>query len=559
MESYIDLVLEMTATFDTEGFQLPSKVTRSEVLKALQSADGDVSLAVDEVLSLLAIRTLSEEDQQTAKRRQEEREKATKLQLSELCSGLGLDQDSSFVAALKQLPEQERDDILATNGAFVQQFILSLDEEEESEEEEEEMHPLQYLLEMYPGYRAEVVEDVLDTHHYDTFFLNGCSSDATEAALREVYNLPLTQKQTPTTVDEEIEMVAVAAAATADAEEDTASRRQSQRVLASFRRGQHILAVDRVRELSQARREHREAQRQWAHEFFLAHEEHLKHQRPIDLHGMIVMEAMWVAREAIEYCQAHPNLDLVNIIRETLVSERFPAEVFLKQAQASVASAWASRNLFHFGDGTQPRGVIRVAHIDDNDRSNRIGFKVFGACGKVIDIRAHDNQERNRWLRALKTPARRKSRSWSIGSSEEVTVSMSSFDPDGLCRFDRLSIPITKSGWMEKKTSFLGIWRRYFFVVQGSMLSYYTSDKPYEVPVWRGYVESVKARRRSGSLILPSASGSVTPPPLELFITLDSPQHQVLRVRLGSMEEAREWRCVLRGNMLQNNDTAYMF
>ncbi|RLN10757.1 hypothetical protein BBO99_00006579 [Phytophthora kernoviae] len=491
MESYIDLVLEMTATFDNEGFQLPSKVTRSEVLKALHH------------------------------------------------------QESGITSQLK----------------------------------------LERLKELLPSIDSSVIQT--------TFFLNGCSSDATEAALREVYNLPLTRKQTPTTVDEEIEMVAVAA----DAEEDTASRRQSQRggraedwtlvsskrkvavaretlndrycaVLASFRRGQHILAVDRVRELSQARREHREAQRQWAHEFFLAHEEHLKHQRPIDLHGMIVMEAMWVAREAIEYCQAHRIrrcLLICGVGHHSINGEEkidlpiSQRHSHANEAQASVASAWASRNLFHFGDGTQPRGVIRVAHIDDNDRSNRIGFKVFGACGKVIDIRAHDNQERNRWLRALKTPARRKSRSWSIGSSEEVTVSMSSFDPDGLCRFDRLSIPITKSGWMEKKTSFLGIWRRYFFVVQGSMLSYYTSDKPYEVPVWRGYVEGVKARRRSGSLILPSASGSVTPPPLELFITLDSPQHQVLRVRLGSMEEAREWRRVLRGNMLQNNDTAYMF
>ncbi|GMF15776.1 unnamed protein product [Phytophthora lilii] len=234
----------------------------------------------------------------------------------------------------------------------------------------------------------------------------------------------------------------------------------------------------------------------------------------------------------------------------------FPAEVFLKQAQASVASAWASRNLFHFGDGCQPRGVIRVAHIDDTDRSNRVGFKVYGACGKVIDIRAHDTQERNRWLRALKTPARRKSRSWSVGSSEEVTVSMSSFDPDGLCRFDRLSIPITKSGWMEKKSSFLGIWRRYFFVVQGSMLSYYNSDKPYEVPRWRGYVEGVKARRRSGSLVLPSAGTTMAPPPLELFITLDSPQNQVLHVRLGSAEEAREWRRILRANLPQNRNNA---
>ncbi|CEG37770.1 hypothetical protein L915_17806 [Plasmopara halstedii] len=230
----------------------------------------------------------------------------------------------------------------------------------------------------------------------------------------------------------------------------------------------------------------------------------------------------------------------------------FPAEVFLKQAQASVASAWASRNHFQFGDSCQPRGVIRVAHIDDTDRTNRVGFKVYGSCGKVIDIRAHDNQERNRWLRALKTPARRKSRSWSIGSSEEITLSMSSFDPDGLCRFDRLSIPVAKSGWMEKRSSFIGLWRRYFFVIQGSMLSYYDSDKPYEVPRWRGYVVGIKTRRRSGTLVLPTAGATMAPPTQELVISLDSPHHHVLHVRFRSVEEARDWRRVLRANVRNN-------
>ncbi|KAL3664934.1 hypothetical protein V7S43_010111 [Phytophthora oleae] len=482
----VDLVLEMTATFDADGFQQLSKVTRKEVQRALQSCDGDVSRAVDEVLSLVAIKTLSQQDQQTLKERHEQQQVHAKLQLSELCSGLGLDEDSSFVTALQQLPQSERDDLLATNGAFVQQLLLSLDEEEDSEDdsETEDMHPLQYLLEMYPDYKVEVVEDVLDSHNYDvdkaaealhnlralnhvqsyatvvnadaraaaqqrelyvngpkvdsmgqfpelgatsktqqkklkrhqrrqqkiqqaphqrpppkpspppiaypmlparrhftkgrdkggfnawdhqyaphdrtesgittqlklerlkkllpsvdvsviqtTFFLNGCSSDATEAALREVYNLPLVEKHLPSpTVTEEVEM----AAAAADAEEELAAKsiRQSRRgvnstdwtlvssknkviaaretlsnrycdLLASFRRGQHVLAADRVRELSKARRDHREAQRQCAHDFFIAHQEHLKHQRPIDLHGFIVMEALWVAREAIEYCQEH--------------------------------------------------------------------------------------------------------------------------------------------------------------------------------------------------------------------------------------------------------------
>ncbi|KAE9324667.1 hypothetical protein PF008_g17058 [Phytophthora fragariae] len=479
----IDLVLEMTATFDADGFQLPPSVSRIEVKNALQVCGGDTSRAVDDVLSLAAIRALRLQEQQTLKERR--RQDAT-LQLNELCSGLGLDNSSSFVAALQQLTVEERDELLASDGAFIQQLLLSLEEEEEEEEgEEEDVHPLQHLLELYPDYKPEVVEDVLDSHDYDvnkaaealhnlraldhvqsyatvvnadaraaaqerellvngpkvdslgqfpelgatsktqlkkikrqrrrqqklqhaphqrpppkpspppiaypmlslparrqvkgktkttlnawdqqhvphdkqesgittqlklerlknllpsidssviqtTFFLNGCSSDATEATLREVYNLSLVKKELPPpTVTEEVEM----AAAAADADEQAAAARnarQSSRssraedwtlvsskhkvnaareqlsdcycaVLASFRRGQNILAVDRVRELSKARREHRDGQRQWAHDFFLAHKEHLKHQRPIDLHGMIVMEALWVAREAIEYCQA---------------------------------------------------------------------------------------------------------------------------------------------------------------------------------------------------------------------------------------------------------------
>ncbi|CAI5741383.1 unnamed protein product [Peronospora destructor] len=481
--SQVNLVLEMTATFDPDGFQLPSKVNRTEVERAINSCGGDVARAVDDVLSLVAIRTLSQEDQQTLEKRQ----RSAKLQLTELCSGLGLSQETSFVAALEQLPESEQNELLATNGAFVQQLLLSLDQEEESEDdsEEEDAHPLQYLLQLYSDYKADIVEDVLESTNYDvdkaadalhnlqalshvqsyatvvnadariawqqrelalngpkveslgqfpelettsktqrkklkrqqrrkeelqpaphqrpppkpsrlsieypmlpartyvakdkrtaaynawdhpnatrdrpesgittqlklerlqkllpsidssviqtTFILNGYSSDATEAALREVYNIPLIGNQlSAPTVAEEVEMAAAAADAAeavaairsthqsycgsrtehwtivsskhkVNAAKETLSNRYCD-VLASFRRGQHVLAVDRIRELSKARREHRDAQRQWAHDYFLAHEEHLKHQRPIDLHGMIVMEALWVAREAIEYCQTH--------------------------------------------------------------------------------------------------------------------------------------------------------------------------------------------------------------------------------------------------------------
>ncbi|KAF1781530.1 UBA-like [Phytophthora cactorum] len=471
MAAQIDLVLEMSATFDADGFQLPSKVTRKEVQRALESCDGDVSRAVDDVLSLVAIKTLSQQDQQSLQERQQRQQEHAKLQLSELCSGLGLDEDSSF------------------------QLLLCLDEDSEDGSEDEDVHPLQYLLELYPDYKVEVVEDVLDSHNYDvdkaadalhnlralnhvqsyatvvnadaraaaqqrelyvngpkvdslgqfpelgvpsktqqkklmrhqrrqqklqqaphqrpppkpspppiaypmlparkhtvqgkakpaynawdhkaaphdraesgittqlklerlkkllpsidssviqtTFFLNGCSSDATEAALREIYNLPLIEKHLPPpTVTEEVEM----AAAAADAEEELAAaknNRPSRRggrsenwtlvsskhkvnaakeklsnrycdVLASFRRGQHVLAVDRVRELSKARRD-TERLNGSGRTISSWHTKNMSSEflelfptastsRPIDLHGMIVMEALWVAREAIEYCQEH--------------------------------------------------------------------------------------------------------------------------------------------------------------------------------------------------------------------------------------------------------------
>ncbi|KAL7686381.1 putative Smr domain, UBA-like superfamily, Smr domain superfamily protein [Plasmopara halstedii] len=478
LDTQVDLVLEMTATFDADGFQLPSKVTRKEVKRALESSDGDVSRAIDEVLNLITIKALSQQDQQTHQKYQQSLHDHAKLQLGELCAGLGLNENSSFVVALQQLSERERDDLLDTNGPFVQQLLLSLEEDNEANGEVEDVHPLQFLLELYPDYKADVVEDVLDSHNYDvdkaaealhnlralnhvqsfaavtsanarflaqqrdlsehglkldslgqfpelgasttyqktfeskpqkcqqvphhrpppepsyppmklsmlpinrqtvgdktnegynvwdyqhtvhnrresrittqlklerlkkllprvdsniiqtTFYLNGGSLNATEAALREVYDLPLVEKQLQPLNAVEHANVA------ADAEKDLAAVKNHRKfrqnecteewtlvssknkviaardalsnrycdVLASFRRGQNILAVDRIRELSNARREHRDAQRQWAHDFFLAHEEQIKHQQPIDLHGMHVMEALWVAREAIEYCQEH--------------------------------------------------------------------------------------------------------------------------------------------------------------------------------------------------------------------------------------------------------------
>jgi hypothetical protein len=222
----------------------------------------------------------------------------------------------------------------------------------------------------------------------------------------------------------------------------------------------------------------------------------------------------------------------------------FPAEDFLKQASpramgfsSSLGSSAAMPSLY-FGDGSQPRGVLRVAHVDDTDTRSRLGFKIFGTCGKSIDIRAHSVDERNQWLRMLKTPARRKSRAWSTGQAPEVAMNLSSFDPDLVCTFDRQSIATQRSGWMHKRSDVLRRWRRYFFVIQDRMLSYYASDKPYEVPRRRGYVQSVQT-------VTPKNVNDRDTVHPELVIQLgvrgqDKPRE--LRVRFETHEELDRWR-----------------
>lgn len=170
----VGLVLEMTASSDADGFQRPSAVTRAEVLKAIKDAGGDVSAAVDEVMSLMAIRSLSVQDQE----RHDQRANESRLQLSELCTGLGLDECNAFVRALEALPDAEKDDVLSTNGGFIQQLLLAMDEEDAGEEEDEEQHPLAKLMELYPHYRVEVIEDVLEQQRYDV-----------EAAAQALHNL----------------------------------------------------------------------------------------------------------------------------------------------------------------------------------------------------------------------------------------------------------------------------------------------------------------------------------------------------------------------------------
>ncbi|CCI43715.1 unnamed protein product [Albugo candida] len=168
--------------------------------------------------------------------------------------------------------------------------------------------------------------------------------------------------------------------------------------------------------------------------------------------------------------------------------ETFPSEKVLRQALPEA-----------FPD-SQPRNVLRVAHVEEG--RCRIGFKIYGTCGKILDVRAPSTEARNAWLRGLKPSCRRKSLSWSMGNSEDASWSLSTFNADGVLDPDRLSIPVTKSGWIEKQSAVLKRWNRYFFVIQGNTLSYYANDKPYQVPRCRVYIDRVIVPREACTLLL---------------------------------------------------------
>lgn len=160
----VDQVLEMTASFDADGYQQPSPVTRSDVVAILLQARNDVAKAVEEVMTLIAIKQLRADEDST-------REKEQQLQWRELCAGLGVSECDAFMQALDNLPEHEKNELLSTNGGFLQQLLLELDEEESEQRsksnEEDEDHPLAKLHAMYPHYRMDTIENVFEQQNFD--------------------------------------------------------------------------------------------------------------------------------------------------------------------------------------------------------------------------------------------------------------------------------------------------------------------------------------------------------------------------------------------------------
>ncbi|KAG9404704.1 hypothetical protein AC1031_004912 [Aphanomyces cochlioides] len=194
--------------------------------------------------------------------------------------------------------------------------------------------------------------------------------------------------------------------------------------------------------------------------------------------------------------------------------ESFPSEEFIKQTplRPPMAHLLGSNN----GKGSQPRGVLRVAHIEEN--SNKLGFKVYATSGKVIEIRAPRSDIRQTWLVALRATAHKTTRSWSTHQHRPQAKSVATRSTDPI-HSGRQSIPVDKSGWLLKRSDFLRRWNRYYFVLQDRMLSYYTTDKPYDVPRRRGYIQAVRRDPKVPSLVVVTLSAGS-----ELWLRLPSDQ-----------------------------------
>ncbi|OQR83408.1 hypothetical protein THRCLA_23155, partial [Thraustotheca clavata] len=204
--------------------------------------------------------------------------------------------------------------------------------------------------------------------------------------------------------------------------------------------------------------------------------------------------------------------------------------------------------------------VLRVAHVEETNHA--LGFKVFGANGKVIEVRAPRIDERNAWLTALRPVAIGMSRSWSghdgnIPHLYQYDDEISKLSSSGIlntCEVPlhgfggRESIPIDKRGWFLKRSDILRRWNRYFFVIQGRMLSYYASDKPYEVPRRRGYIHTVRRMQ------------SKTHKTSIFVVTLDSGTELYLRPpREAIEEEMDDWfECLMANAMVYHSGQSSM-
>lgn len=192
----VALVLEMTAPVDADGFQQPHPVAIKDVERALRTAQGDISEAVSEVLSLMAIKSLQLQDASTKK----ESPVQSQLQWHELCAGLGMTECEALLQALNSLPGEDPDEMVAQHGEFIQRLLLALDSENNSEDDnedaQEEDHPLMILQALYPTYQMDVIERVFAQQNYDV----AATADALQnlGALKHVHSYASVVSAQPT-------------------------------------------------------------------------------------------------------------------------------------------------------------------------------------------------------------------------------------------------------------------------------------------------------------------------------------------------------------------------
>lgn len=184
--------------------------------------------------------------------------------------------------------------------------------------------------------------------------------------------------------------------------------------------------------------------------------------------------------------------------------DTFPTDQFVAD---SSLTPLAGDNLFSCKGESSPAGAVRVAHVERSKKS-KIAFKVFAVSGKIIDLRAKNDQVCNQWIERLNEAAGLAKRQETTNNSTTSTASSSLSIGYSDTELDLIANIVDKSGWLEigdKKSK-----RRRFCVLQGSMFTVYDTEDPWAVPLSRAYVSRVeRLSNTSSEFLLTTTAGKV--------------------------------------------------
>ncbi|DAZ98503.1 TPA: hypothetical protein N0F65_004940 [Lagenidium giganteum] len=166
--------------------------------------------------------------------------------------------------------------------------------------------------------------------------------------------------------------------------------------------------------------------------------------------------------------------------------DTFPTDQFVAD---SSLTPLAGDNLFSCKGESSPAGAMRVAHVETSKKS-KIAFKVYAVSGKIIDLRAKNEQVCNQWVERLMEASVLAKRQETTNNSTTSTASSSLSVGYSDSELDLIANIVDKSGWLDvgdKKSK-----RKRYCVLQGSMFTIYDTEDAWAVPLSRAYVSRVE-------------------------------------------------------------------